>query len=115
MTKDANKSAVTFTFAVDEGTQSKDGFWKLPLKGHLDAEAAHGLTGLLRKLLENGRTRVELDCTAVRFISSTGIGCIVAAVGDYRDAGGDIVVSGLSETVRAVLVSLDLVDYIPVR
>jgi len=105
----------TFKFAIGEARQLEDGFLVLPLSGHLAAEGAPNLSKELTRLLNAGTTNVELDCTGLDFISSTGIGSIVAAVGDYRDAGGDVVLSGLAEGLRGVFESLDLLDYIVVR
>ena len=110
-----NADQFTFSFEIGENHALEDGFIRLPLRGHLDADGAPVLTTALAALLESGHTRVELDCAEVHFISSTGIGSIVAAVGEYRDAGGDVVVRGLSEGLLGVFVSLDLLDYIVVR
>jgi anti-sigma B factor antagonist len=110
-----NTDQSTFSFEIGAGKQSKSGCLILPLRGHLTAEGAPKLSEELTKLLDAGATQVELECTDLDFISSTGIGSIVAAVGDYRDVGGDVVLSGLSEGLRAVFESLDLLDYIIVR
>lgn len=103
----------TTSFAIgDGGTVS--GRTRLLLHGHLDAEAAPVLARKLRQLLQRGVRQLELDCRDLQFISSTGIGTIVAAVGEYRDASGKIVVSRLSAGIREVFVSLDLLDYVEV-
>jgi anti-sigma B factor antagonist len=100
------------SFGIGEGVPAGDGFLRLPLRGHLDAEGAPVLSERLAGLLDAGSTRIELDFAAVQFISSTGIGTIIAAVGEYRDVGGDIVITGLSKELRDVFVMLDLLDYI---
>jgi len=104
----------TKSFAISEGSMLAPGRTRLLLQGHLDAEAAPLLAKKLRLLLERGVLHLELDCTELQFISSTGIGTIVATVGEYRDAGGRIVVSRLSAGILEVFESLDLLDYVEV-
>ena len=102
-------------FVIVESASTDDGYLKLTLRGHLDADGAPMLSDHLVVLRTAGSVRVELDFTGVQFISSTGIGTIIAAVGEFRDADGDLVVSGLSDELRELFEMLDLVDYITIR
>ena len=103
------------SFGIGDSVAAAHGFVRLPLRGHLDAEGAPVLSERLAGLLDAGSIRVELDFAGVQFISSTGIGTIIAAVGEYRDVGGDIVITGLSKELRDVFVMLDLMDYVTIR
>ena len=113
MTSDESDQ-ITTSFAIATGRTGVPDRTRLVLQGHLDAEAAPVLARKLHQLLQSGVRQIELDCSDLQFISSTGIGTIVAAVGEYRDAGGKIVVSRLSAGIRGVFESLDLLDYIEV-
>jgi anti-anti-sigma factor len=73
------------------------------------------LSQVLSGLLEGGTRQVELDFAQVDFISSTGIGTLIAAVGEYRDVAGDIVIANLSAELREVFEMLDLLDYVTVK
>ena len=88
---------------------------RLQLTGHLDADGAPVLAEELQLLLDSGARDVELDLTGVPFMSSMGIGCIIAAVGDFRSASGELSVSGLSPEIRQLLETLDLLDYVKTR
>lgn len=88
---------------------------RLQLTGHLDADGAPVLAEELQLLLDSGARDVELDLTAVPFMSSMGVGCIIAAVGDFRGADGELAVVGLSTEIRQLLEALDLLDYVKIR
>jgi anti-anti-sigma factor len=87
----------------------------LHVAGQLDATGAPALSRVLSELLESGTRNVELDFAHVDFISSTGIGTLIAAVGEYRDVAGDIVIANLSRELREVFEMLDLLDYVTVK
>ena len=61
-----------------------------------------------------GYTRVILDMSEVRFISSTGVGCILAALGTFRDQGGDIILCNLHGRTMQILKVLNLCDYLSI-
>lgn len=87
----------------------------LRLTGNIDADTAPALADEFRRLLDAGVHTVELDVREVPFVSSMGVGCIIAAVGDFQGAGGDLCLVGLSTDVRQVFEMLDLLDYVKVR
>lgn len=86
----------------------------LTLDGHLDAEGAPVLSDVLGQKLETGVRNVTLLFDRVQFISSTGIGTLIAAIGEFRDVGGDVIITGLSNELREVFEMLDLLDYVTV-
>jgi anti-anti-sigma factor len=104
-----------FDFCIGDRARVSPDTSKLSLHGHLDAEGAPQLSEELSSLLDCGTKHVELDFADVRFISSTGIGSLIAAIGEFRDVGGDIVVCGLSDELRGVFEMLDLLDYVNVQ
>jgi|CXWL01.1.fsa_nt_gi anti-anti-sigma factor len=87
----------------------------LAVSGYLNAEGSPTLQDELAKLLKQGARHVELDCSAVRFISSVGVGVLIVAVGDFRGVGGDVVVTGLNDELRHMFDMLELGDYVTLR
>jgi anti-anti-sigma factor len=102
------------TFAISDEKVVSSTEIHLTLDGHLDAEGAPVLSDELSKKLEAGIQNVTLDLSRVLFISSTGIGTLIAAIGEFRDVGGDIIVKGLSPELREVFEMLDLLDYVTI-
>ncbi len=111
---DASKNVVE-QFEIVNCVPVEEGFVKLTLRGHLDADGAPMLCDRLHDLRTAGSVKVELDFAGVQFISSTGIGTIIAAVGEFRDAGGALVICGLSDDLRELFEMLDLMDYVTIR
>lgn len=109
----ANSSS-SMTFAISDEQVVSPTEVHITLDGHLDAEGAPILSHDLNSKLEAGVLNVTLNFDRVLFISSTGIGTLIAAIGEFRDVGGDIIVKGLSPELREVFEMLDLLDYVTV-
>ncbi len=112
--KPENPTAPDFSFEIVSVPHGKNPSVLL-LRGHLDAGAAPHLSEKLTQMLDAGVQEVHLDFADVRFISSTGIGTLIAAIGEYRDAQGDVIVCNLNDEIREVFELLDLLDYVNVR
>jgi len=110
----AENKANPMSFAITRDMKVSAAESHLTLEGHLDAEGAPVLSDALSQKLERGVRTVVLDFTRVQFISSTGIGTLIAAIGEYRDLGGDVIVKSLSAELREVFEMLDLLDYVTV-
>ena len=103
------------TLRIAHVQSSVKGRTRLRLAGHLDADGAPALSDELQRVLDTGVCEVDLDLSGVSFVSSMGIGCIIAAVGDFQAAGGELTLTGLSPELRQLLEMLDLLDYVKVR
>lgn len=101
-------------FAISEEKVISPTEVHMGLDGHLDTEGAPVLSDCLRQKLESGTRNVVLDFDRVQFISSTGIGTLIAAIGEFRDVGGDVIIKSLSSELREVFEMLDLLDYVTV-
>ena len=106
--------ANALTFAITDEKVISETEVHLALDGHLDAEGAPVLSDTLGQKLEAGVRNVSLNFDRVLFISSTGIGTLIAAIGEFRDVGGDVIIIGLSTELREVFEMLDLMDYVTV-
>jgi anti-anti-sigma factor len=111
--KQENKTTA-LTFAITATKVISKTEVHVTLDGHLDAEGAPVLSDALGQQLENGVRNVTMDFERVQFISSTGIGTLIAAIGEFRDVGGDVIVVRLSSELREVFEMLDLLDYVTV-
>lgn len=101
-------------FRIQIGAPGPGGSMRLLLAGSLDAEGALKLSQELESQLGKGRKRLELDFAKVPYISSSGIGSLVAAIGEFRDEGGEITLLNVSEGILEIFEMLELLDYLDV-
>ena len=101
-------------FTLKEETRP-DGGALLRLTGALDADAAPFLASELERRLLAGQRSLSLDFRHVPFISSSGVGSLIASVGEFRDEGGEIVLCNLSDELMHVFDMLGLLDYVSIE
>jgi anti-anti-sigma factor len=85
------------------------------LRGSLDGAGALALGAWLDEMISAGNARIRLDLRQVDFVASSGVGCLVAATGELRDEGGDLLLRGVSGALREMLTVLDLLDYLALQ
>lgn len=85
---------------------------RLELAGPLDAAGALALSAELDGHLQDGQIEMVVDLSGVEFVSSTGIGSLIASIGEYRDADGDVRLVALTPPVLEVFEALQLLDYV---
>ena len=102
-------------FRIAESAEKVDGSSVLTLSGQLDADAAPILAAELERRLLAGQRIVHLDFSGVSFISSSGVGSLIASVGEYRDENGEIIIHALNEDLLHVFEMLGLMDYVEYR
>ncbi|MBI4575457.1 MAG: STAS domain-containing protein [Planctomycetes bacterium] len=83
-------------------------------QGTLDAFTTAEADRVLARLVEEGRIHAVLSFAGLDFISSQGLGAVVASHKRCCDAGGDCVLSNLSSERRAVFEITQLTDYIDI-
>jgi anti-anti-sigma factor len=76
---------------------------RLRLIGEMDAGTVEIFRNAIAELKEAGAERVILDLGELDFIDSTGLGALVAAHKRFREAGGDLVLSGVRPRVAKLL------------
>lgn len=82
--------------------EQKDAVTILRLKGSLDADTVAPFKKQAARLLEEGQTRLVLDCQALDFIDSMGLGALISLLRRVRSASGDIKVCALNKDVYSV-------------
>lgn len=71
--------------------------------GSLDAESFPHLNGTLKKLREEGRHKVVLDCGNLQYISSANLGALVAFAQSARENGGALKLAQLSDKILEIV------------
>lgn len=91
----------------------KDTTLAIALEGRLDTTTAPQLETELKKSL-NGITRLELDFTALEYISSAGLRVLLAAQ-KVMNKQGDMVIRGVNETVMEVFEVTGFTDILTIE
>jgi anti-sigma B factor antagonist len=82
----------------------------LSLKGDLMGEPeTASLRQKIKFLLETGTLNIVLDLGGVRYVSSTGLGTLIAALTSVKNKGGDLRLASVTEKVESLFVITQLV------
>ncbi len=74
----------------------------LKLSGRFDAACSKDFKKAIGTLSEANSTRIVMDMSAVDFIDSSGLGCLVGALRTINNLGGDIKICSLRPQIRAI-------------
>jgi anti-sigma B factor antagonist len=86
----------------------------LEIEGTLDAVTAPDLRAVVDQLVNDRRSSVTLDLSALRLIDSSGVGVIVSLFKRIRANGGQVKIVGLRDQPRAIFRLLRLDRVFPV-
>lgn len=75
----------------------------IELSGFLDAHTVNSFEGRLEDLLEEGRCKMVIDLQDLNYISSAGIGALMAMTQKLRNNGGDLILFRPNEKVYKIL------------
>lgn len=92
------KDAEVFT-----STQAANGSLVVRCQGRLNMITAPELRDLVGESVTAGKTRIVVDLADVDFMDSTGLGALVAALKQTRQAGGDLRIASPGTQVSMVL------------
>ena len=81
--------------------------------GRLNMLAAARLAWTVRSILNEGRSRIVLDLSAVDFLDSTGLGAVIGGMKAARAAGGDLRLVAPGEQPSLVLALTQLNRVMP--
>ncbi len=83
-----------------------DGVAVMRPEGFINAHTVRMFEDALEKLVASGRFTILLDCQALNYISSAGLGAIMGLIETVRENGGDILLCNLHENVFAIFDTL---------
>jgi anti-sigma B factor antagonist len=83
--------------------QETGGIWLIRASGDIDLDTAPKLEAVLSRAIDAAPSRVIVELRSVTFLDSTGLRVLVDAERRLSDAGGALVIDGMSEAVRRVL------------
>lgn len=74
----------------------------LELCGELDAHTASQLEDSLKKLIDQNKHQIIVNCEDLDYIASAGLGVFMAYIEDVRSLGGDIKLTNMNPKVYNV-------------
>lgn len=78
----------------------------------LDNSNAEEFSSLLMELYSAGARNIIIEMATLEFLSSAGIGSIIGTVELFRERGGDIMMTQLSDKIMKILEVLDIANYL---
>ena len=75
---------------------------ELAIRGEVDVSTSAALREELYTLIDNGATRVVIDCGQMDFIDSSGLGVLVGALKRVREKNGELVLRALNPSASKV-------------
>ena len=75
---------------------------ELAIRGEVDVSTSAALREELYTLIDNGATRVVIDCGQMDFIDSSGLGVLVGALKRVREKDGELVLRALNPSPKKV-------------
>jgi anti-sigma B factor antagonist len=77
----------------------EDGADIVVLIGEIDASSSIELDLAIAKSVGEGFTRILIDCSALEYISSAGLGVFMSYIEEFKDRNVKMVLFGMSEKV----------------
>ncbi len=87
---------------ISEYHEVQPGLWQITPEGRLDAATAPDFEAALNRLLDKGNIWIVVDMSQVSYIASRGLKTLVSAWRKAGDAGGNLVLSGMTKRVSQV-------------
>jgi anti-sigma B factor antagonist len=88
----------------------EEGIDILAIIGEIDAGSSIELDLTIAKSVGEGFKKILIDCTAMEYISSAGLGVFMSYIEEFKDQGIQMVLFGLKEKVINTFSILGLAD-----
>lgn len=75
----------------------------ITLEGYLDTYNSQTFKDKIMELFTGGFNKFIIDCQAVKYISSTGVGCLITILKDIRVENGNLVLIKIPDEVYQVI------------
>jgi len=86
----------------------KDGVNIISVIGEVDASSSIKLDSAIQDVIESGSKKIMVDCSALEYISSAGLGVFMSYLEDMKKKKIKFAVAGLNEKVHHVFEILGL-------
>jgi anti-sigma B factor antagonist len=85
------------------------------LVGEIDASSSIELDLAIAKSVGEGFTRILVDCSALEYISSAGLGVFMSYIEEFKDKNIRMVLFGMNEKVENTFEILGLKELLHIR
>jgi len=80
------------------------------LRGNVMGGAeADEFSGILKKLIEDGKKHIVIDLAEVKFMNSSGLGMLISGYTTVKNAGGEFKIANATEKINSLLVMTKLI------
>ncbi len=79
-------------------------------RGEIDAHTFEDLEETLNTMIDDGAIQIIVDLSGVPYMSSAGMGILIASKGEVEDQGGDLVLLNPVPDVAGTLTDAGLAD-----
>jgi anti-sigma B factor antagonist len=93
----------------------EDGADILAVVGEIDASSSIELDLAIAKSVGEGFTKILVDCSALEYISSAGLGVFMSYIEEFRDKKINMVMFGMKEKVINTFQILGLADLLHIQ
>jgi anti-sigma B factor antagonist len=76
---------------------------QVQIEDRLEADTAQEFRDAMTQLADAGKIMLVLDFSKVSFMDSSGLGCIVSALRQFRQKDGDIKLACITDDVRPLI------------
>ena len=83
--------------------------------GEIDASSSIELDLTIAKSVGEGFTKILIDCSALEYISSAGLGVFMSYIEEFKDKNIQMVLFGMKEKVVNTFTILGLADLLHIR
>ncbi len=93
----------------------EDGADLLAIVGEIDASSSIELDLAIAKSVGEGFTKILVDCSAMEYISSAGLGVFMSYIEEFKDKKISMVLYGMKDKVLNTFQILGLADLLHIR
>ena len=98
------------TLVVSSSPERQPSAHRISARGEIDLHTAPRLADALDDLIEHGATLVILDARQIDFLDSSGLRVIINCQNRLGEAGGRLLIEGMSGAVQRVLEISGLIE-----
>lgn len=80
----------------------ENGITVVSCAGRMDAASSPQFKEYVKRVIDEGNSRIVVAMDRVEFLDSSGLGALVTCLRKAREKNGDLKVSGLSPEVRSI-------------